>query len=250
MASLRLILKLLFFALVVVLAVELAGGGMVRAQQTITFRDGLNDYAGTDDATLYMDRPDDSNGGHPFVYVGVTQVNSPRRALLRFDLTSLPAEAIVQSIELELTVDRARPVPTTITLHRLLNDWGEGTTDSGEPGGLGTDAQPGDATWASNFHGTSAWGTAGGDLATTPSAVQTSGSSDDEIVFSDPAMAEDVRGWLAEPSANFGWIVLGDENDVFTARRFVSSEGSPGSRPTLRIVLLENASDSSWLLYE
>jgi hypothetical protein len=49
-------------------------------------------------------------------------------------------------------------------------------------------------------------------------------------------MVSDLSAWLAQPDANHGWILLGDETITGTTRRFDSRESdSPGDRPTLTI---------------
>ena len=46
-------------------------------------------------------------------------------------------------------------------------------------------------------------------------------------------MVADVQGWLDNAGSNNGWIVIGDENNPTTTRRFDSREG--GSSPQLLI---------------
>jgi len=49
-------------------------------------------------------------------------------------------------------------------------------------------------------------------------------------------LVTDIQGWLATPSTNFGWLLLGDETTLTTARRFDSRESAPGLRPALQII--------------
>ena len=52
-------------------------------------------------------------------------------------------------------------------------------------------------------------------------------------------MIADVQGWLDDPETNFGWIVLGNEADSPTAKRFHSRENPEEEyRPTLVIEYL------------
>ena len=46
-------------------------------------------------------------------------------------------------------------------------------------------------------------------------------------------MVSNVQGWLDGTLANNGWILIGDENNPTTTRRFDSSEG--GSEPSLLV---------------
>jgi hypothetical protein len=45
-------------------------------------------------------------------------------------------------------------------------------------------------------------------------------------------MTKDVQEWLDNPSSNFGWIVIGDEVDSNSVRRFSTS---PGTEPVLEV---------------
>ncbi len=45
----------------------------------------------------------------------------------------------------------------------------------------------------------------------------------------------DVQTWLDSPATNFGWIVIGKEQALTTAKRFGSREGTPVLRPSLTV---------------
>ena len=46
-------------------------------------------------------------------------------------------------------------------------------------------------------------------------------------------MVADVQAWLDNPASNFGWLVLGDETAIATAKRFDTRESA--SPPMLTI---------------
>jgi hypothetical protein len=122
----------------------------------------------------------------------------------------------------------------THALHRLLADWGE----AGSVGlGFGGDAQPGDATWEHTSYPTELWASPGGDFAGTPSASAVAGAVPDVVIeWSSASMVADVQGWLDAPAANFGWILIGNESVVQSAKRFDSSESTEvGDRPELEV---------------
>jgi hypothetical protein len=49
-------------------------------------------------------------------------------------------------------------------------------------------------------------------------------------------MVTDVQGWLDEPSSNFGWLLVGNEGENGTAKRFDSKENPRDERsPSLTI---------------
>ena len=47
-------------------------------------------------------------------------------------------------------------------------------------------------------------------------------------------MRADVQSWLDDPASNFGWLVLGDESEIATAKRFDTRESA--SPPVLTII--------------
>ena len=59
-------------------------------------------------------------------------------------------------------------------------------------------------------------------------------------------MTSDVQDWLDNPSANFGWLLLGNEGEAQTARRFDSRQNPDTKlRPMLQIEF-EPASACPW----
>lgn len=203
------------------------------------------------DTTLYEDAPDDGTGASTFLFVGPLASGSPRRILLRFDLSSLPSGAVVTAANLQLTVNRAAfgaSATDAHSLHRVLASWGEGSGDGGT-GGAGGTASANDATWTRRFHGTPpsapgpAWSTSGGDVAA-PSAQFPLGGAGRHTVQSTPGLLADIRQWQAEPTSNFGWQLRGPEGPSLSqkARRVVSRDSaSVAERP--RLVVTYDAAD-------
>ena len=64
----------------------------------------------------------------------------------------------------------------------------------------------------------------GGDFSSTVSATQAVDGNGAYVWGSTAQMVADVQGWLDSPAANFGWIVLGDEQQSTTAKRFDSRQ--------------------------
>jgi hypothetical protein len=181
-----------------------------------------------------------SNGAGPVFFVGRTKQpeNSIRRGLMAFDVAGeLPAGATVTGVELTLHVTRAADgADQPVTLHRVLKDWGEGTSSTDR--GRGAPATPGDATWIHAVFDTANWANPGGDFVEEASAVQTVGlpGSYTWSSSSENRLIADVQGWLGDPAGNFGWLVKGNEQTGATAKAIGSREAVDASlRPTLAI---------------
>jgi hypothetical protein len=176
-----------------------------------------------------------SNGAGPAVFAGRTgqSSNSIRRALLVFDLAAaIPAGARIESAVLELELTPSNDEPAAASLHRVLGDWGEGTSSSG--GGSGARATLDDATWIHAFFDSDFWASPGGDFDESASAQIEVGSAGTYQWGSTPEMVADVQSWLDDPRGNHGWILIGEEEAAFTAKRFASRESpDPPSRPRL-----------------
>lgn len=156
------------------------------------------------------------------------------RAVLAFDLSAIPAGSTINSASLTLTLLQTVNADQTHTLHRLLANWGEGTSNS--VGGNGEPATSGDATWLHTFWPDQFWANPGGDFQSTPSASLVVGATEGPYVWSDPALAADVQFWLDNPKSNFGWLVQGNESVLFTAKKFGSKDNEfETDRPMLTI---------------
>ena len=180
------------------------------------------------DNTIYQDNKDNSNGAGQNFFAGNTggqTGSSPRRALLKFDLSTIPAGALVTSASLSLVVNRTQAGNESTTIHKVLASWGEGTSNAGTRDGGGTAATTDDATWTNRLHPGTPWGTPGGDFVATASATTIVGASG-AYIFTAPTVVADIQSWLTDPATNFGWIVKGNEGGTQTAKRFASRQNS------------------------
>jgi hypothetical protein len=191
------------------------------------------------DNTIY-EQDDTSNGQGSFLFAGKTgQIrDSLRRALLAFDIAgSVPAGSTITSASLTLNLSKAASnQPFDFSLHRLLKDWGEGTSNAGQNEGQGADASNGDATWSQAIVPDVTWTNLGGDFSMTPSATTSAAGLGKYTWSSSPALVSDVQSWLDDSASNFGWILIGNETTSRSARRFDSRESpNAGNRPSLLI---------------
>lgn len=189
------------------------------------------------DNTLYQYIPADgdrSNGVGLHFFTGETGMGELRRGVLAFDVAAhIPAGSTITAVSLTLNMSRT-PSATAYTteLHKLLADWGEGTSHAPGEEGDGAPATPNDATWRHRFFDTIFWTTQGGDFSPTVSASQSVGPLG-MYTWSSAQMTADVQSWLDSPSSNFGWLVLGDESAIATSKRFDTRESA--SPPILTI---------------
>jgi hypothetical protein len=180
------------------------------------------------DNSIFSENTSESNGAGINIYAGKIQTGTAfRRALVKFDVSALPANAILQSTALELYVYKAARSTTTphnFDIHKVLNNWGEaGSYGSGD----GAPAQTGDVTWSQRFYPNTNWNSSGGDFEATISASQMVAYNEFNLemdVWSSAQMTLDVLSWRANPSTNFGWILIGDETINGSAKGFVSRE--------------------------
>ena len=194
------------------------------------------------DNTLYKADEGASNGSGNYIFAGSSGNSAVRRTVLAFDLasTGIPVDATIHDVALELTVTRtSSAVDTDVAIHRLTSDWGEGTTVAPGTESQGGPANSADATWSHRFFDTTPWTTPGGDFVATASAMATVGAVGTSPRWSSPAMRADVTAWLEDPSANFGWILVGDEVTPGTVRRFDSKDLSGDMSPQLSIKYFE-----------
>ena len=207
---------------------------------------------GTDsiDNTIYYNAGDTahtdtlSNGqGSTFVAGHVATAGYFRRALIKFSMPTLPTEAQVDSVTLQLyAVKNAQnnSASRTFSLYKLTSAWGEGASVASSAG-TGTGAEAGDATWLSTFFDTVSWTTPGGDFDATVSKTSNAFTSAGVYVYFRSGgigkMLTDVKNWYSNPSSNHGWIIRGNETTALQATEFASFQTTLGSsyKPQLTI---------------
>jgi hypothetical protein len=189
------------------------------------------------DNTLYQSAAVDlSNGAGTSFFAGVNNQGQIRRGLVGFDVAaSIPAGATIDAVTLTLHMSQTSTGPQFIDLHRVLSNWGEGTSVAPGMGGGGAPATPGDATWLYTFYDTDLWSTVGGDYASGISA----GGLVDQVGFyswSSLDLINDVQTWVDNPAVDFGWLLAGNEAENGTTKRFDTHEHIDADlRPSLLV---------------
>jgi spore coat protein A len=180
-----------------------------------------------------------SNGAGDSLFAGLTGEPRVVRSVIEFDVSgSLPAGSTITNATLTLYMAQASVAnpftPNTVGLHRVLAEWGEGTSHAPDGEGKGTASTTSDATWIHTFYSGSFWGAAGGDYVGTASASILVGVAPAFNSWNSAGLIADAQLFLDQPSDNHGWILIGTE--TANSRRFGSrSSPTPAHHPTLTI---------------
>jgi hypothetical protein len=197
------------------------------------------------DNTLFEDATGSlSSGSGTDMFCGKITVGSLRRAVVAFDVSSLPTDAVIDSVRLELHLSRSADLsPRLIRVYRVLSDWGEGASVSSQ--GEGAPSQAGDATWLHTFFPNSFWSKPGGDFAGVASdSLTVLGAAD--YVWNSPGLASDVHAWTSQILPNFGWILIGEESVPTTARAFNTREGAIPPRLVIHYSITTDVKPMTW----
>jgi hypothetical protein len=204
----------------------MTGIGFVAATSTTA---NIINITPSKDNTLYQydaAEGDHSNGAGLHFFAGENAMGELRRGVIAFDIAgAIPAGSTITAVSLTMNMSMTPAGAENVELHTLLADWGEGTSHAPQGEGDGAPATPNDATWRHRFFDTLFWTTEGGDFSATASATQSVGGIG-QYTWSSPQMVADVQAWLNDPASNFGWLVLGDETTIATAKRFDTRESA------------------------
>lgn len=194
------------------------------------------------DVTLYEDNAGAlANGTGEFLFfgrVGGIGGEELRRAMIKFDLSSIPANADIEAVSLTVEINK-HPTPGEgglATLHRVTNSWVEGPTDATGNEGIGSLSASNDVTWIHRAFPASNWSQPGGDFIAQASGGAGYGVEIESLEFdSTPGLRADVTAWVSNPASNHGWILLGREDEALTARRVYARESVGEAVPTLTV---------------
>ncbi|MCC7193324.1 MAG: DNRLRE domain-containing protein [Phycisphaeraceae bacterium] len=199
----------------------------------------------TSSSNIYNSNTASNNntGAQVDMYIGYAGYNKPFKGLLRFDLSSIPANMTITSATLHMKPIGNSNSPT-LELHRLLVSWVEGN-------GLYNQSPYGTsgATYLSrDKSGSNTWTTPGaasdGNDRVAAASVSFNGS------LSDPALnvLSDVSYWYANPSANFGWVLETPGTSGFTQFRTKENPSSPTTYLDVTYELIPEPASAGLLL--
>ncbi|HRP62280.1 MAG TPA: DNRLRE domain-containing protein [Phycisphaerales bacterium] len=173
------------------------------------------------------------------LFVGNLSSGAKRRSVVFFDISAIPHGSTVQSAELRLYCNQSQGATFGVSIHRLLNSWGEGTSLAGgnESGGGASTLE--DATWVHRFWPGTFWNTPGGDFVSMASATTPIAGQNQFYSWTGSTVVSDVQHWVHMPWMNHGWIIRGDEATSANTKRFDSVQASNASqRPRLVITYI------------
>ena len=191
------------------------------------------------DATLIEDANGAyANGIGPAFFAGRNNQaqGSIRRGVIRFDVAgNLPERALIDRAFVSLyQTSNSNTAASLVSLHRVLQDWNEGTAFSA--GGGGAPSATGDVTWLNTSYDLEYWVQAGGHFIAHASGSELVSGQGFYTWQDSVNLVNDVRLWLNAPQQNFGWLVMGDEDTPQTAKRFASREApAAAQQPMLTI---------------
>jgi len=163
-------------------------------------------------------------GGSPnLITASGSQSNHPR-ILVQFDLSSIPAEAVIASAQLKLYC-RSAVIWKDIACYPLTHAWVEGTmTQTSDP----PQQTANGVTWKT-FDGTSNWTIPGGDYASYQLLDKVWIASDSDTGWKSWNVTSTVQGWASGILPNNGFILATLAAGNYYASRFCSKEHSDSS---------------------
>ncbi len=193
---------------------------------------GSDSMVAVEDTYLSANDPTYNNGGNTSLHINGTTGTDRRTALLRWDLSSIPSNAVVTSGSLGVYVSDTSTV--AYSLYSMRQSWVEGTSTQA--------ASTTSANW-NTYNGAGSWGTAGAASTSldrfdtnlwnaTTTSFSTTGS---KTVILNAAGVSAVQEWISGAAGNYGLIIqdyTGSSNSLYIA----SSENTTEvNRPRLNL---------------
>ena len=180
----------------------------------------------TEDTEIWNNNASDelkNYGSCNTIYVNGSSTTPKERPLIRYDLSSIPSTATITSATVRLAKNGGSNTARNVSIHRLTNNWTEGTGACGGTNGV--------ANWQQRITST-AWTTAGGDFDATATAT-ISVASNGTYNFTATSL---VQGWVNSTFSNHGILVKFTTENLNSEIDFASTENSViANRPQLLV---------------
>lgn len=181
------------------------------------------------------------------IQVGYDSANKIARGLIRFDLSGIPNDSIINSASLSLySWFEGNTTDFATRAHRAITQWYEGAKNGAVP-----DAGQNGSTWnLRNANGAVAWtggagGAAGSDWVALATASTVITGINATFTFDVKA---DVQSYV-QGVANYGWWMRNEQEAAVSDKHFRSSEhATPAQRPSLSVDYTLPVTNSYWNL--
>ena len=222
------------------------GGGT----QTLTLRQGLNGYNGTEDNSMLDDRPNENYGAGTELMVGrhgspTPLITDVGRSVIRFDISAVPPGATIVSAKLRAySYQRDAATALNIGVFRVTKHWVEGTkTSFGQ--------QPGSVCWNAARLNQLAW--SGPGLSAAGNSAQNDDPNFDRYLSGEDTTTVtainawyewDVKNavlkWRDGEWNNEGLVLIGLDESVQNMRCVYAAEATANQalRPTLEVTYI------------
>lgn len=192
-------------------------------------------FTPTNDTYLDFQNPGKNFGANSTFSID-GQTSQVNRAILKFDLSSLPAGATITTANLQMVATNVQTnTGFNIDVHPMTRDWLEGT-------GTGNAGSP---NWT-QYSGVNTWTTAGGDYNATAESstiVSTTGTYNWSVTNM-------VNSWYTIPANNFGMLLkFTNENTANQNKIFASKENATtANQPLLAVTYTVTGTSGSLVL--
>ncbi|GJL51696.1 MAG: hypothetical protein NPIRA01_29230 [Nitrospirales bacterium] len=201
-------------------------GILADGDTTVSFQEGVDGYASTQDTHLDESTPTTSYGNQTTVEVDLSNSSDgEEHALIRFDnlfgsgTGQIPLGATIISVTLALDGTDPSSSAATISLHRMLTTWNESSTWNSMTSGISTNDVEASSTADATIY----------NPETIESKVLT-------------GLESTVQAW-SDGDTNYGWVIKSDHGDGWV---FSSSEnGTASLRPKLTVEYRTSGGDTS-----
>jgi hypothetical protein len=173
-----------------------------------------------EDCSIYTGAFEDgSNATGHYLDVG-SDKGYQARSLLKFDVSIIPANVVVDSVKLLLQCN-ANPKDAHLSLWPLSSSWHCGTS-SGHGSFHPVKSELGEVSWNYRSQGNDIWIQPGGDYNNHCPTVSTLQGS--KISFSSAHLTNAVEDWITVPERNHGWLITMDSSSNTNHIGFASME--------------------------
>ena len=202
-------------------------GVLADGDTTVTFQEGVDGYASTEDTALEEDTPTTSYGSQTTLEVDLSNSGGGQeQSLIRFDNLfgsgdgQIPVGATIISASLTLDQTDQSGSSATVSLHRMLTSWSESSTWNSMTSGISTNDVEA--------------------VSTADATIYNPETNESKVLT---GLESTLQAWSDGTATNYGWVIISDNTDGLI---FSSSEnGTTSLRPKLTVEYRTSGGDTS-----